>query len=236
MIVLSYGMTKSASSFAWLVLKEILRLGGARPIDLSPLARHHASSIDFVDPVDEPELKLVEIESGGRSVVVKTHSAISDYVAVLVQRRPTIIFLSHRDPRDIALSLMDHGARSRASGGEDFAECLDHDSTTPMVAEQVRRLMTWVRAQDVQPYSVYVDYDALCFDTEATLVKMIERLEPGLREPVCADYVAASFHDKSRIPQFNKGAPRRWEREMSETVSERYLSEFASYYEWRDLR
>ena len=28
MIVLSYGMTKSASSFAWLALKEILRQGG----------------------------------------------------------------------------------------------------------------------------------------------------------------------------------------------------------------
>ena len=233
MIVLSYGMAKSASSFAWLALKEILRQGGARPVDLSPLARHHASRIDFVDPVDEPGLKLVEVESAGRSVVVKTHGAVTDYVAQLVRRRATMIFLSHRDPRDVALSLMDHGARSRAAGGQDFAECLDFESTAPMVAEQINRFMSWIEADEIGPYCVAVDYDSLCFDTQSTLKMMIERLAEGLSQPVEPAEVAACFSDKHRIPQFNKGAVRRWENEMPSSLSERYLKEFETYYSWR---
>ena len=226
MIVISYGMTKSASSFAWLALKEILRRGGARPIDLSSLTRNADSAIDFVDPVDESRLKLVEIEAGGRSAAIKTHGAATDYVPKLLARRPATVFVSHRDPRDIALSLIDHGARSRARGGRDFAECVDFDSAAPMVAEQVDRLSTWIAMGDVTP----IDYDAISFDTEATLAMMAARLD--LR--VSAKEVAAHFADKTKIPQFNKGAPRRWESEMPAEVSAAYRERFHLYYDWRD--
>ena len=110
------------------------------------------------------------------------------------------------------------------------------DSTAPMVAEQVTRLMSWTQLEELRPYSMDVDYDALCFDTEATVAKMIESLLPALSKPVQAADVAINFADKSQIPQFNKGAAQRWKSEMPAATSERYLREFEGYYVWRRVR
>ena len=135
-IYISYGITKSASTFAWQLIKRIA-IGGGLPIaTLTSRSKGRNSPIDYIDPLSTENLDLVKEDVGDLPVVIKTHGDVTPAAARLVAEGTAHVFASYRDLRDVALSLLDHGARSRANGIRDFSHF--HEVTDTLENIRVR--------------------------------------------------------------------------------------------------
>lgn len=223
-LIVSHGLPKSASSFAWLLLRDILRVGGAPLVKLSAEAKGAPSEEDYVDSLSAERLAAIGREAGAGCALVKTHGFAPRPGAIEAAGfAQQIVFAQHRDPRDIALSLIDHGNRSRAAGIADFVECVNVERSLWTIDLALKTMESWLELGEVH----LVSYDALCFDSAATVARMAKTLK--LR--VDPAEILAPYADKRRITQFNKGVPQRWRTEMSAEDAARVRAEFARYYE-----
>ena len=222
-IYISYGITKSASTFAWQLIKSIAIQGGLPVATLTSKSKGVDSPEDYIDPIIDEKLRLIGADVGDAPVVLKTHGYVTPTVARLVTEGKAQVFVSYRDLRDVALSLLDHGARSRHQGIRDFAEFYKPLDTFDTIRDQVERFENWV--QSCEP--LLIPYDEICFDTRTTIHRVAERLGVFVN----VDAVFAHFEEnKSQIGQFNKGKQRRFEREMSRETSEVFLDQFFNYF------
>lgn len=223
-IYISYGITKSASTFAWQLIKRIALAGGLPVATLSRKSKGTNSPHDYIEIVTNERVRSIRLDVGDAPVVVKTHGPPSPVVARMVAEGGARVFASYRDPRDIALSLLDHAARSRQMGIKDFAEFHKLPDTIASIGSRIRRLEEWV--QSCSP--ILVPYDEICFETPAT----VHRIADALGVSVDDEAIAAEFANaKEEIGQFNVGIPRRFAREMSEQDSKMFLERFRSFYE-----
>ena len=80
-IYISYGITKSASTFAWQLIKRIA-IGGGLPIaTLTSRSKGKNSPVDYIDPLSEENLDLVKEDVGDLPVVIKTHKDVTPAIA-----------------------------------------------------------------------------------------------------------------------------------------------------------
>ena len=222
-IYISYGITKSASTFAWQLIKRIAVNGGLPVATLTPKSKGVNSPEDYIDPVSRKKLDLIRADVGDLPVVIKTHGGVTPAATRLVADGAAWVFVSYRDLRDVALSLLDHGARSRAKGIRDFAEFYDVSDTLEIIKTQVQRLEGWVKS--CKP--LLLSYDEVCFDTRSTISRIAERLGVSVN----IEMISSEFDlKKDLIGQFNKGERRRFEREMDSETSSLFIETFARYY------
>ncbi len=222
-IYISYGITKSASTFAWQLIKRTAISGGLPIATLTSKSKGANSPEDYIDPVSEKNLNLISEEVGNLPVVIKTHGDATPTAARLVAEGTAQVFASYRDLRDVALSLLDHGARSRAKGIKDFSEFYQLADTLEDIKTQVQRFEKWM--QLCKP--LLLSYDEVCFDTRLAISRIAERLEVSVDVGLIFD----EFNEnKSAIGQFNKGEKRRFEREMDNKTSALFVDAFAPYY------
>ena len=223
-IYISYGITKSASTFAWQLIKRIA-IGGGLPIaTLTSRSKGKNSPVDYIDPLSEENLDLVKEDVGDLPVVIKTHGDVTPAIARLVAEGTAHVFVSYRDLRDVALSLLDHGARSRANGIKDFSQFYEVTDTLEDIRVQVRRFENWVRSCN----PLLLPYDEICFNTRSIISRIAERLEVLVN----ADLIFNEFHsNRASIGQFNKGERRRFEHEMDPNLGKLVVNSFSAYYD-----
>lgn len=221
-LIMSYGMPKSASTFAWMLLKAVARNSGGTVVTLSAAAKGNNSKEDYVLDLEGDRADRIAQEVGARCVVIKTHSGVRKFTGYRKRFANSFVFVQHRDPREIALSLIDHGARARKLGIPDFAQCVDFESTYPFIDDAMQCLRGWIR----RPNSIAISYDDLCFETD----QVIRRICAHLGTNADADRVLAAFSDKSQIIQFNKGVKARWKDEMPPAASDAFLRRYRQYY------
>ena len=223
-IYISYGITKSASTFAWQLIKRTAIIGGVPIATLTSKSKGANSPEDYIDPVADENLNLIKEDVGDLPVVIKTHGGATPAAARLVADGTAHVFASYRDLRDVALSLLDHGARSRAKGIKDFSRFHDVTDTLEDIKVQVQRFEHWVKLCN----PLLLSYDEVCFDTQSAISRIAERLGVS----VDVEAISNEFNsDKKSIGQFNKGESRRFEREMDATTSSFFVSTFTPYYQ-----
>jgi hypothetical protein len=222
-LYISYGLTKSASTFAWQLIKEIAIQGGLPVAALSIKSKGRNSPEDYIDPVSAEKLELIRQDIGDAPAVIKTHGDATPAAIQLVAEGRALVFVSYRDLRDIALSLLDHAMRSRRKGIPDFANLYTIRDTVVSLKNQVKRFENWVRT--CAPF--LISYDEICFDTGTTITRIAERI--GVE--VNAEAIRNKFISDPRvIGQFNKGEKRRFEHEMEPSVSAGFIREFEDYF------
>jgi hypothetical protein len=219
---ISYGITKSASTFAWQLIKTVAIKGGIPIATLTSKSKGRNSPEDYLDPISEESLRLVRDDVGDAPVVLKTHGGVTPTVVTLVQKNEALVFASYRDLREIALSLLDHAAKSRMRGISDFADLSTVNDTLPLIKDQVQRFENWVSSTA----PLLIPYNEIAFDTNTTINRIAERLSV----PVDAETIAATFDNKTSIGQFNRGEKRRFEREMLPETSALFLRSFSGFY------
>lgn len=228
-ILFSYGIPKSASTFAWYLIKTIAISGGISVATLSPRSKGTNSIEDYVDPLSDENLRLVIAEAGDKSVVLKTHGWPTRGVVDLIKSGNGLAFASYRDFRDVALSLMDHAARSRKCGNKDFAEFYKLSDTISLLQDQERRFSEWRRLCD----PLLIPYDEICFDTRTTIKRIADRLSVSVDvESIFTSLV----NEREHLPQFNKGEKSRFMREMDLASSNLIVKTFSQYFEELFLR
>ena len=227
-ITISYGMPKSASTFAWMLLKDFLVATGRPVATLSRAAKGNRSLLDYSVSLDERRLSDMKIEVDRKAVVLKTHSAVKAFADYTQFFADSYVFVQHRDPRDIILSLIDHAARSRDKGIKDFIECVNVEKSFPTVDGAMRAFFSWAN----KPNAHLISYEQLCFNTHETIL----RLEKIYDAKVDIDKLMSNYNDKRVIRQFNKGVRSRWCDEMSTKHSEMVQERYSRYYNFiKDL-
>jgi len=222
MIYISYGVPKSASTFAYVVTKTILDAAGYNTVSLSVRAKGGRSRLNYIDPISWTAIERVRSEIGERSAVIKTHGAPDKQLESAIERGEILASAIVRDPRDIALSLVDHGERSRRAGVSDFANIYSAIDAVDLLDEQMRRLAKWTAGVKV----LLLAYDQLCFDTETAVRRIIDHAGLSLTPAT----IVPALPNKEEVLQFNKGARNRYEAEMPSAIQEVFLRRYADFY------
>lgn len=223
-MIISYGMPKSASTFAWLVIKKIClnsRLDDV--VDLSPAAKGNDSVEDYIDGSVKVNAAQITREVGERCCVIKTHSSAGHFRTLVGGSAFFQPFAQHRDPRDVALSLMDHARRSRELGIADYADCLSIEGCLPVIDSSIENFIEWVDQYSAIPIS----YDYLCFNGLACLSFIASALDCDVD---CAA-ILKGFERKESIAQFNKGIRHRWVDEMPQAQARMLFRRYEEYYD-----
>jgi hypothetical protein len=227
MIYICFGMTKSASTFLYQLIEEIFRAAGRRPARLSPPFRPLRSVENYFDTIDPALLLAVSECIGERDVVLKTHQQLHPDVARQIDSRLRLASASIRDPREIALAMVDHGRRARRWGHAEFAECRTVFDALPSIDNQVANFERWSALETLEIFR----YNEICFDSAAVVTRIAAQIDVA----VDPSEVLAPFHDKGLIGQFNKGAAMRY-REMPLGQQSVFLERYAQLYDefWFD--
>lgn len=189
MIVISAGMQKSGSAWYFNMTNELMVRAGLSDVHdvrdryrLGWLMRHRNCNIGWMGP--HKLLPLLLPHSRGHEFVVKTHRGPTTTFRLLERRGVLRATYICRDPRDVVMSALDHGAKLRAEGRRwrNFARLRTFDHALVFVAKLLRTWSAWADSDGV----LLVRYEDLLADPTAEL----ERLVAFLDLDVDADDVA----------------------------------------------
>ncbi len=223
MIYICFGMMKSASTFLYQLVEETFRVAGRRPVRLGPPLRFHWSVENYVDDVDPHLLEAISRSVGPRDVVLKTHQGLHPEVAQRISEGSLLASVSIRDPREIALAMVDHGRRSRILRRQaEFTECRTVLDALPSLDNQIANLSEWSTLQGVEIFR----YNEICFDTAAVVARVAAQIGVAVN-PIP---VLTRYRNQARIGQFSKGAALRY-REMPPEEQAVFLGRYTKLYE-----
>ena len=228
LIYISYGMAKSGSTLAFQLVSAILEEAGVPQYDLDLSEHSEIEQSRFVPIIRPPELShMVAVAKGRprRPIVVKTHSGLWNCVAEGLDHGWIIGHAVCRDPRDIALSMMDASRENRAWGKRDGQPLRHVEDALDYVRAHAKKFQDWARHPAVMPIS----YERIAFDTEAVATEIANQLG------VDADAKRVAKIAKASQTNFNKGRSRRHANELSAKVNDRIRDEFADFIDkWCD--
>ena len=196
--VFSYGMTKCGSTLAFELARSALELSGFPQPHLPEAATGHTRRINFAAHLDDGHItNLTEaIRDVGHPVVIKTHTRPDPCVIDMINRSDAIVQASYRDPRDMALSMLDHGRRSRATGKRPFAELETLSDTIPNIASQIDSLTQWL----YRPNCLPLYYQDFAFRSLPAVRRILWQLQLDVPPAPILRYVL-----ERRFTQFNLG-------------------------------
>lgn len=222
-IVFSYGLTKSGSTLAYqLALVALERAGHPQPA-LCLQGVTVSRKINAIEHIDGDAARRMQaaVAAHGHPMVFKTHTRPDPAVCRMVGDG-ALVHAVVRDPRDIALSMVDHGQRARANGKPAFSEIHDLDDAIRGIENQMETLAQWLALPGVR----VLRYDRLAFDTPAAAAEILGHLGIDGDPHAIADEVLST-----RFIQFNAGRRDRHLTEMSDTDSARIRARFAPFYD-----
>lgn len=224
MIIIAHGMPKSGSTFLYQVLGDLSYIhnnADAREVRERYLSKPADHYQDFYLTIDDDVLKeVVERIPADVFYVIKTHGMISDYAKEQAARGNIKIFYSYRDPRDVALSMLDAGRAERAQNLDrffhQFREAKDVCDSIKLAFTCVEPLMSAPRLHDV-PYFAIANNQTWVIEHVAGLLGM---------KPAAATLVEKykPENNTDRIVEFNKGVYDRFLDEL-EPRDIKYLSD-----------
>lgn len=221
MIYICYGITKSASTFLYQMTEEAFRAAGRPVVRLGKPFRRADSVENYFNFIDHELLDEIERHIGGADIVLKTHGPPRGDVAAQVSQGKVLASASIRDPREIALSMIDHGARSRRWRNKEFSEFATVADTLNSLDIQLGCFREWAAVETVK----VLTYNQICYDS-ASVIRVIAG-QIGIE--IDADSVVERFRDKGVIGQYSKGKALR-HTEMSATDQAVFLERYASLY------
>lgn len=221
MIILSNGMFKSGSSvFSW-VQKEILMLAfpvnGQNSLEkqiydkVIPGKRHFVFNLSNKNILNT----LLHIKINNGPFLVKSHTEATFEIINLIRKGFIISTFTHRDPRDIILSAIDHGKRDIANRKEDsyFKRFSDIETSIPLVKESCHIALNWLESGLIAPFS----YSDIVTDPKKEIMKFCRLIKYTPDESTINNLVYKYFKNPVKgLRQFNKGKATRYIEEMSE--------------------
>ncbi len=220
LLYFSYGMTKTGSTLAFQLVRTALELCGFPqdrvPLDVvNPVLRRNF--VNHISPRQMEELKN-EAKKRGYPIALKTHMRPDDCVVKAIQSGEAIAHACYRDPRDMALSMLDHARHSRETGEPEFAEITSLAQAFVNIRSQHDSLTAWLRLPGVLP----LYFEDIAFNTVETARRILAQLKLKLDAEVLADVVLTQ-----RFTQKNKALRLRYPEEMDADLSNAIATEFA---------
>jgi hypothetical protein len=175
MLVPCYGIQKSGSTLTFELVKGVLQTAGFEQTFLRnerfkagvPVPQ---SARNYIERITKEKIEGLIAEIGSdRRIAVKTHGAFPDemfpWLEEMQARRELQVIVSWRDPRDICLSLLDAGERSRRIKAGAFTELQTLDAAAAYVSKRIARYRKWAALRG----TLRLDYDAVAFAPDAAI-------------------------------------------------------------------
>ena len=220
LIYFSYGMTKCGTTLAFHMVSEALAQAGYEQHRLPAHLIGPNKKLNFGQHFsDDQAAELWEaVQAIGHPIAIKTHTRPDPAVVRLIQNGQAIAHACYRDPRDMALSMLDHGQRARAKGKPAFAEIETLEDAKSGIRNQCDSLTAWLRLPNILP----LDFEDIAFDMQTTAQRILNQLGiAGDPEEIVNKVL------DGRFTQFNKGISQRHKSEMSPLDDRKFASEFA---------
>ena len=222
LIYFSYGMTKCGTTLAFHMVSEALAQAGYAQHRLPAHLIGPNKKLNFGQHFsDDQAAELWDaVQTIGHPIVIKTHTRPDPAVVRLMQNGHAIAHACYRDPRDMALSMLDHGVRARADNKPAFSEIETLEDAESGIRNQCDSLTAWLRLPNVLP----LDFEDIAFDMRTTAQRILKQLKiPGDPQKIVNAVL------DGRFTQFNKGISQRHKTEMSERDNRSFASEFAPF-------
>jgi hypothetical protein len=189
------------------LIKRIAIAGGIPVATLTRASKGANSPEDYIDPISDETIGAIRSDVGDLPVVIKTHGPVTPAAVRLITDGKAKVFASYRDLRDVALSLLDHGTRSRRIGIKDFAEFYELSDTIGSIDVQVGRFDDWVKL--CAP--LLIPYDEICFDTRITIARIAKRLDVSVDiDAILDEFEFANRLLGNSIEERKTGSSARW--------------------------
>jgi hypothetical protein len=215
MIVVSYGMIKSASTFVFQISSDILKrrsqeedvaMVDPSELDARIVANFVPGNVDL-SAIVEKLLERQEAE-GVIHAIVKSHVECPKRIRGLLDDGEIVATASFRHPAEVALSLIDAAINDRKQNRGRFDEYDTWDAAVAQLPYQARCFQSWVESKSVLP----VYYDDVASNPLEAMRKVSNLLDyQGPIESIVLPYL----ENKSKIAEFNKGILKRREEELS---------------------
>lgn len=222
-IIFSYGMTKCGSTLAFELARTALELSGF-PQPLMPIeAIGENKRINFTRHLSEKQIEYLEytVRDVGHPIVIKTHTRPDPGVIDMIDRGTAIVHAAYRDPREMALSMLDHGRQSRLAGRPAFSEIQTIDDATANIRDQIDSLTQWLYRKNCLP----LYYQDFAFRMLLSIRRIMANLQLEGSEQTVKRQVL-----NQRFTQLNKGIKKRHKKEMTPRDQFRVRDEFLPFY------
>jgi hypothetical protein len=222
MLVISAGMQKSGSAYIYNIINDLLMASGgedARRIkekyDLDGIMKWRNNNIG--DLKKGVLIKLLLISFWERKFAVKTHKGPSRLLELGLRVGLVKIIYIYRDPRDVVLSVIDHGKKIIAAGeNHTFAQMVRFEDALTAV-------MAWIKVWDryfALDNVLKVKYEDLLAQPESTITVICKYL--GIKvELQNVQSILWKYHRDNHGADmtglhFNKAKTERYHEELSE--------------------
>jgi len=220
MILIAYGLPKSASTFVFFTLTNLGEGAGETVWNRLDARMPEGRRNPYQPDIDAGYLDLVRANWPENELLpVKTHCSLNRVLAREILSGGIKACASFRDPRDSVLSLLDAGARDRADGKDSFFAGLHTiEDAIDVVGLQILKTMGWLELPGVMP--VPFQLAARHPDTLTRKLAAFAGTQDALSR------VDQATPDKENVPEYNKGALNRHEAELSRADRARIEDQF----------
>lgn len=229
MLVISSGMQKSGTAYFYNVLNDLLIESGAanarmikNEFSLEKILKDNNNNIDGISWKDLLKISIVSFKKG--TFAVKTHYPNRRSFGILSKAGLLKIIYSYRDPRDVILSVIDHGKKLKESGETgNFTKMIEID-------EAIRNVKIWINDWNELSgknnilkyrYEDFLKEPELIFRKVSEFLK-IEFSERSVKKILLRYNPSNPDMPKGRL-HFNKGIVDRFKTDMSVSDQKRVL-------------
>ncbi len=219
MLVLCYGMQKSGSTLAFELTCGVLQSAGfAQDFIRNDLHEPREGRVyrNYVEEVTADSVEALIAEIGpARKIAIKTHSTFPDEdfsrLEALQAKGRLQVIASYRDPRDMCLSLLDAGEKSRTLERGGFGKFETLDEAAKFVKGRTARFRKWASLKG----TLRLEYETVAYSPD----KAVDKLEAVLGvTAIRTEAIRHAFEDA--FTQKNKAQRRRHETELEDAQKE----------------
>ena len=169
-LLFSYGITRSGSTLAYLMAHFALELAGCR----QPSLPGHRGRVNFVPRLDQVRIDMLSSIANdiNAPLVVKLHNGPKGPATELLRTGRAKAHVIVRDPRDIALSLIDRGKAARKNNMKAFSEVHNLADAKASIDNQMPKLLRWLK----QPGILRLDYSELVFNGDRSIQRILDHI------------------------------------------------------------
>lgn len=171
----------------------------------------------FIQNFDEHDYqKIMEVHENSGSIVVKTHKTPVPLIIRLIRENNAKVTCCYRDPRDIVLSVLDHGNRSRAGIHKipSFAKYHHPEKVLQDLKSWLKIYFEWQTTNT----AYMIQYEHFIEAKLCVLQEMMKVFRLPVSGEVLLGIIKKHDEKKETKPIFNKGLVYRWKNEMSTEV------------------
>lgn len=209
MIIINSGIPKSGSTLIFEYQKELIKSAYPKNGTKELFKNSYGGYIETID--ESVEKKLIYIHKNHGPFVVKTHTGPTKAIKNLIKTGHAKATFSIRDPRDVIISAMEHGERTRSGGDPSraFSEINSIRDGLIFSGIYIKTYKSWRTYGNV----LFIRYEDMIRNKLGQIKNMAEYFNFSLKNHVIEKIY--NHIETSNLVNLNKGTIKRWKTEMS---------------------